>query len=87
MTAWILLLCTIISAYISLDALGLIDHFRQHPKTLFKWIWGKRGESLFDSSPNHLKNYIQDSTTIKIATLCVGITLFFANATFNAFTN
>ena len=87
MSPWILLLSTLISVYITLETLGVIAHFKQHPKTLFTWIWGERGKTLYDQSPNDLKQYIVDRANLKITTVCVVVTLFLANATFNAFIN
>jgi hypothetical protein len=87
MTPWLFLLLTLISAYITLETLGVLEHFKKQPKVFFMWIWGERGESVFNQSPDNLKQFVLNQTTVKIAIVCIGVTLFLANATFKAFVN
>lgn len=87
MSPWILLLFTLIGVYITLETLGIIDYFKKHPRAAFTWIWGKRGGTIYDQSPNDLKQYVINRINHKIAIFSVGVTLFLANATFKAFIN
>jgi hypothetical protein len=85
MTPWILLLFTLISAYITLETFGVLEHFKKQPKALFMWVWGERGESVFNQSPDNLKQFVLTQTTVKVGIVCVGVTIFLANATYKAF--
>ncbi len=87
MTPWILLLFTLICIYITLETLGVMDYFKEHPKAFYTLIWGERGKELHDQSPRELKRYLIERANLKISTVCVVITFYLADATFKAFVN
>lgn len=80
---WILLVATVISLYMTLESLGVIDKLKQNPNEFAKWIWGNSHKNI----PSSLKTSLQSKLEIWAVLIPVTTTIVLAKATYEAFLN
>ena len=84
---WFLLLALIVSLYMTLETLGVIESLKKNPIKLAKLIWGNKNNSSISSMPNNLRTTIENKVIIWAVMISVSVTLFLAKATYEAFFN
>jgi hypothetical protein len=82
---WFLLLALIVSLYMTLETLGVIDSLKKNPMKLTELIWGNKNNSSINSMPNNLRTTIENKAVIWAVMISVSVTLFLAKATYEAF--
>jgi len=82
---WLLLLLTLVSLVITLRVMNLLGSFSKHPRFLWAWVYGTRGDYLHNQTPPEMKGWFLFRHQTAIALFWVVVTLALANETYRSF--
>jgi hypothetical protein len=80
---WFLLAATLVSFYVTLQSLGVIEQLKKNPLKFTKWIWGNSDKNTKSS----YKEYLQSQMEMWAVLIPLSLTFVLARATYQAFFN
>lgn len=84
---WFLLIATLISVYMTLETLGVIERLKENPIKFAELLLGKKNSFPKNYFSNDLRTFLENKTIMWALTLSISVTLFLLKATYEAFFN